>query len=49
MSEEITVDQQLRIKAVEMAFPLWLSAQDRGLSLLELLTETYEFIKGETK
>ena len=48
MSEEFTVDQKLRIKAVEMAFPLWLSATER-VDLFELLTDTYEFIKGETE
>jgi hypothetical protein len=49
MSEELSVDQLLRIQAVEMTVKFH---EGTGLSELDLIPcakEIYEFIKGETK
>lgn len=46
--EEIPVDQRLRMRAVEMSLSAWVKAPDR-VDLFELITDIYEFMKGETK
>ena len=46
--EEIPLDQRLRMKAVQVALSAWVKAPER-VDLFELITDIYEFIKGETK
>jgi hypothetical protein len=45
---EISLDQRLRMRAVEMALSAWVEAPERG-ELFDLITDIYEFIKGEQK
>ncbi len=47
MSEVPSVDQILRIKAVELAIELFKA--HKGQNLNDLSKNIYEFIKGETK
>jgi len=46
MSNELNVDQILRIKAMQMAIDLWTQSQATQ-NLNELAENIYEFIKGE--
>ena len=48
MNEELTVDQRLRIKAVEMAIAIW-TQHKAQVDFYDVLTDIYEFIKGEQK
>jgi hypothetical protein len=47
-SEEIPVDQRLRMRAVEVSLSAWVKAPER-VDLFELITDIYEFIKGDRK
>ena len=48
VSEEIPVDQRLRMRAVEVSLSAWVKAPEK-VDLFELINDIYEFIKGETK
>ena len=48
MNNDLTVDQRWRIKAVEMAFAVFAEHQEK-VEFFDLLTDIYEFIKGEQK
>lgn len=48
MNNDLTIDQRLRIKAVELAFAVFPEYQER-VEFFDLLTDIYEFIKGEAK
>jgi len=45
---EIPIDQRLRMKAVEVSLSAWVKAPER-VELFDLITDIYEFIKGEQK
>ena len=48
MSEELSVDQVLRLRAMEMAVGYITEHMDSEHDLTGLAKEIYEFIKGET-
>jgi hypothetical protein len=46
MNEELTVDQRLRIKAVEVALSI-LAQHKLQIDFFKVVEDIYEFIKGE--
>ena len=49
MSEELSVDQILRLEAARMAVAYITEHVEIGYDLIPTAKEIYEFIKGETK
>ena len=45
---EIPIDQRLRMRAVEVSLSAWVRSPER-VELFDLITDIYEFIKGEQK
>jgi hypothetical protein len=50
MSEALTADQQMRVKAMEFCIALYSTLHDADIEDFEgMANDIYEFIKGETE